>query len=238
MAQQSPAKATLTEKDPPGGRPHQVTVQFNPETLKVSYSNQIVAPKGEGNAKEKSSLQHVGAGVTKLALQVWFDVTGEPPDANPMPADVRKLTNAVTYFITPRKSGDDFVPPLVEFRWGTFAFEGIMESLDESLEFFSADGVPLRASMSLNLVRQKVEILAASDKTQGPPPGAGGPAVGTQPLAPARAGDTLQGMAAGLSGGTTWQVIAAANGIENPRQLSPGQLVNLNARTAGSVRLG
>jgi len=243
MAQQQPAKATLTEKDPVGGSPHQVTVQFNPENLKVSYSNQIVAPKGEGNPKEKASLQHVGAGVTKLSLVIWFDVTGESSDPNPQPVDVRKLTNGVTYFITPRKSGNDFVPPLVEFKWGTFTFEGIVESLEESLEFFSSDGVPLRASMSLNMVRQKIEILAASDKTQGPPPGAGGgPAAGTQPLTPAQAGGTLQGMAAGLPGAPSWQAIAAANGIENPRLLSPGQLVNLNvsagASASASVRLG
>src|SRR5437868_4314966 len=113
MAQQKPAKATLTEKDPPSGPPQKVTVQFNPETLKVSYANQIATPQGEAKPKENNSAQHVGAGTTKLTLQIWFDVTGEAPDANPQPADVRKLTNVVTYFITPRKSGKDYVPPMV-----------------------------------------------------------------------------------------------------------------------------
>ena len=158
-------------------------------------------------------------------MQIWFDVTGEAPGAEPLPNDVRKLTEQVTYFITPQKiSEDKFVPPMVRFEWGTFRYQGIMDGLEESLEFFSADGVPLRASMSLSLSQQRIEVLKA-DAAGAPPPGL--PAPGTQPLAQARAGDTLQGMAS-ASGGASWQAIASANGIENPRRLSPGQLVNLN----------
>jgi hypothetical protein len=32
-----------------------------------------------------------------------------------------------------------------------------------------------------------------------------------------------------------WQSIASANGIENPRLLQPGQLINLNARASSSA---
>ena len=41
-------------------------------------------------------------------------------------------------------------------------------------------------------------------------------------------GDSLQGMA-GKDGKQDWQGIAAANGIEDPLRMSPGQLVNLEA---------
>ena len=40
-----------------------------------------------------------------------------------------------------------------------------------------------------------------------------------------RATPPLQGLAAGT--GAAWQRVAAANGIENPRQLVPGQLLDL-----------
>ena len=78
------------------------------------------------------------------------DGRGEPVD------DVRKLTQKVVFFITPQPEGNKFVPPAVRFLWGSFQFDGLMESLEESLEFFSNEGKPLRASMSLNLSQQKI----------------------------------------------------------------------------------
>ncbi len=51
---------------------------------------------------------------------------------------------------------------------------------------------------------------------------------GASPLAQAAAGSTLQGMA-DAAGKGDWQSIAAANGIENPRLLAPGTLLDLNA---------
>jgi hypothetical protein len=236
MADQKPAKAKLTELIGSNQSGKSVTVQFNPETLKVSYSNQVVPPKGEGSQQEKASIQYVGAGVTKLAVQIWFDVTGESPDAGPLPADVRKLTEKVTYFITPQKQQNgQFVPPIVRFEWGTFRYEGIMDSLEESLEFFSSDGLPLRASMSLSLSQQRIEVLRG-DSGGKDSLGAETPAPGTQPLAQARAGDTLQALAASVGGEASWQSIASANGIENPRHLTPGQFVNLNVRMNMSNR--
>ena len=236
MPNPKPAKAKLKELNPPLGQSAKETVvQFNPESLKVSYANQIVQPKSEGNAQEKAAAQYVGAGTTKLNLQIWFDVTGEAADSGPLPSDVREMTKKVTYFITPReeKKGE-FKPPVVRFEWGSFAFEGIMDSLEESLEFFSSDGVPLRASMTLSMSQQKIEILSA-DKSQGGglPPGAGGPGIsapGTSPLSQARTGDTLQSLAA--AAGLTWQAVAAANGIENARLLEPGKLIDLNKKTS------
>ena len=40
---------------------------------------------------------------------------------------------------------------MVEFSWGTYSFTGVIEQYKETLDFFSADGVPLRASVSLTL---------------------------------------------------------------------------------------
>jgi hypothetical protein len=45
----------------------------------------------------------------------------------------------------------------------------------------------------------------------------------------------LQGLAASQGLGDSWQSIAAANGIENPRLLQPGQLINMQVRVARPV---
>ena len=71
----------------PGGQT--VDVQFNPETLKVTFANQLVQPQGGDQAAGNTGRQFVGAGTTKLALTLWFDVTAmidDPVD------DVRRLT--------------------------------------------------------------------------------------------------------------------------------------------------
>ena len=203
-----------------------VKVQFNPETLKVSFANQIATPSGAGDQKGTPARQFVGAGTTKLTLQLWFDVTAPMPEGQTQEGDVRKLTQKVAYFITPIQEGNKFVPPAVRFLWGSFQFDGLMESLEESLEFFSSDGRPLRASMALNLTQQKI-----TEFTFRPVAGAGAPTTpGTRPLTQAPAGSTVQGLAASQGKGDNWQAIAAANNIENPRLLQPGQLIDMNVR--------
>jgi hypothetical protein len=212
------------EKD--GGE--QVEVQFNPESLKVTFANEIKQPEGGDQASGNAGRQFVGAGTTKLALQLWFDVTAMEKD--PVD-DVRRLTQKVIYFMTPQKSDTDAnkkVPPGVRFHWGTFLFDGMVEGLEETLEFFSPDGKPLRATISLTFSQQK--ILETKFEGDGRVPAA----PGQQPLKAAKQGDSLQNMA-GKRGNGDWQSIAAANGVEDPLRMSPGQLVNLNASIGGSA---
>lgn len=239
------AKAELRELDAEFeneiNRDRWTTVQFNPETLKVTFANQIQTPEGAGDQNGTPARQFVGAGTTKLALQIWFDVMALPDGEN-TENDVRNLTKKVSYFITPQPTDDNppkYVPPAIRFLWGSFSFDGIMESLEESLEFFSPDGRPLRASLSLALTQQKISAfnVPASERGRRPPPtaqgGAADPqaAAGTKPLTPAASGATLQGLADAAGKGASWQSIATANGIENPRLLVPGQWIDLNVRT-------
>jgi hypothetical protein len=201
-------------------------VQFNPETLKVSFANQIATQSGTGDQKGTPSRQFVGAGTTKLSLQLWFDVSAPMPPEQQAEQDVRKLTAKVAYFITPKPEGDKFLPPGVRFIWGSFQFDGIMESMEESLEFFSSDGRPLRASVTINLSQQKITEFKFA-KESGP---------GTRPLTPAPSGKSLPSIADNQGKGDSWQLIAALNNIENPRLLQPGQLLDLNVGVGGSIR--
>lgn len=205
-------------------------VQFNPETLKVSFANQIATPSGAGDQNGGPSMQFVGAGTTKLSLQLWFDVSAPLPEGGSAVDDVRKVTQKVAFFITPQQQGAKFVPPVVRFIWGSFQFDGLMESLEESLEFFSPEGKPLRASMTLSLTQQKITKFSFRDV--GAAPGAG-TTPGTRPMARAPSGATVQSLAASQGQGQNWQPIAEANGIENPRILQPGQLIDLSQPTIG-----
>lgn len=203
----------------------QVEVQFNPESLKLTYANQLVQPQGGDQAAGNAGRQFVGAGTTKLALQLWFDVTVMEKDAVD---DVRRLTQQVLFFMTPQKLDADpnkLSPPALRFSWGSFLFDGMVEGVEETIEFFSPEGKALRASMALTLSQQKILV----SKFEGN--GRVDDLPGRKPLERAKQGDSLQQMAAG-KGKDDWQSIAAANDIEDPLRLPPGALVDLDAGAA------
>jgi len=214
----------------PGGK--QVDVQFNPESMKVSFANQVAEPKGGDQKAGTAGRQFVGAGTTKLALTLWFDVTAmteKPVD------DVRRLTADIIHFMTPQKAQSDpkkLAPPGTRFSWGSFLFDGMVEGLEESLEYFSPQGKPLRASVNLTLAQQK--ILVAKFEGDGQVPSR----PGQRPFTPAPQGGSLQNMAGAAGKGDDWQGIAAANNIEDPLRMSPGALVDLDASVSIGVGVG
>jgi hypothetical protein len=210
-----------------------VDVQFNPQTLKVSFSNKNAG----GDQPGGSSKQFVGSGTTKLSVELLFDTTADG-------TDVRKHTEAVAFYIkadagSGSGSGSNRVPPGVQFEWGSFIFRGTIESMDETLEYFSEEGVPLRANISLSISRQEIEFLPGEQ-------GEGGG--GGVPLETAQFRDSIQGLAGRNGKSGDWKGIAAANNIDDPLRLSAGALINVNAgvglsagaglSVGGSVRVG
>jgi hypothetical protein len=218
-------KATLTELDAGFKNPKSgavpFKVQFNPESLKVTFANAIEPPKGGDQSSGAGGQQFVGAGSTKLAVQLWFDVNAM--EENPVD-DVRRVTKDVIYFMTPQKASDPKkkIPPGVRFQFGTFIFDGIVEALEETIDFFSPEGKALRSSITLTFTKQ--EILEKAPESDGKVPSR----PGIKPLAIVREGVTVQKLAA-QNGMDDWQSVAAGNGIEDPMRMSPGALVDLDA---------
>jgi hypothetical protein len=186
-----------------------VEVQFNPESLKVTYSNTVSNDDQAGG----SAIQHVTKSSTTLTVDLWFDATRLTGVQ-----DVREKTNQVKDFFTPVEQDGGLAPPAVRFLWGSFLFEGVMSSLDETLEFFSAAGNPLRAQLSLSIVSQDLQSHIFTGDDDGAP--------GTRPQRPAAEGEGLQQLLGRDGDPSGWQDVAAANGIENPRFLQPGSFVD------------
>ena len=199
-----------------------VTVQFNPETLKVGYSNTMEGDDQSGG----SAIQYVSKSSTKLSVDLWFDAS-----ALGDVKDVRTLTKKVNHFITPQPRGEGLAPPGVRFSWGSFLFEGVMDSMDETLELFSAEGRPLRAKVSIGITSQEIQF-----RIEDIGGGSSGRVPGTSPQAQAKEGDSLQGMLGRSGNPSHWQDVAAANGIETARNLDTGAFLDLNASTGRDVR--
>lgn len=188
-----------------------VPVQFNPESLKVAYANQ----SSGGDQRGGAAIQFVGAGTTKLSFDLWFDATVPQPDGRRVD-DVRRLTQDIIYFMRPRKTAKkgQFTPPGVRFLWGTFLFDGVMDSINESLEFFSEEAKPLRARVSVGLSQQEIQFQFGQQQSRGLPT-TGTPA--TEPMEQVREGDTVHDVAARRGAVEKWLEMARANGIENSR---------------------
>jgi hypothetical protein len=201
-----------------------VTVQFNPDTLKIALANSVQQPEGGGDKRGSSSQLFVGLGTTKLTCTLWFDVTAAQSAGDGKPHDdVRELTKQIAWFMTAVDSTNDpkaktFVPHGVRFLWGSLQFDGLMEGMEESLELFSPDGRPLRASVGITLSQQKIFVPKVPDtfkarKEKAP---------GITPTTPMPDGSSVQKVA-----GSNWQGVAQANGIENPRLPPVGARLDL-----------
>ena len=204
-----------------------LTVQFNPASLKVTYSNQV-----ESGGDTSASLQFVGRGASKLAVELTFDVSGKDATHS---EDVRRMTDEVAFFIktqpvpSTNDEGEDetrYKVPGIRFQWGTFLFDGVMVSMDETLELWSEDGRPLRATLAINLSQPGIHFDFQENPHATGSPVPGKPA-GTTPMTPTPSGTSLQGLVAGAGIAADWKAVAALNGIENPRDLTAGSLVNL-----------
>lgn len=135
-----------------------IPVQFNPVSLQVEITNSI-NQQGEAGGTNQVSTQSSA----KLGLDLLFDTSAVGEDVRsktrPLRAAVRAPQDAQGGGAGGGgEAGAAFTPPLVTFQWGTFTFSGIAESYRETLDFFSADGVPLRAQIAMSLKEQPGEF--------------------------------------------------------------------------------
>jgi hypothetical protein len=217
-------------------------VQFNPETLNVAFSNQVAG----GDQAGGSAIQFNSKGTTKLTFDLVFDVTdpkiAERFNADNKPTstkDVRKVTKLVADFMQTERSGSGkdakFTPPGIRFSWGSFRFDGVVNSITEKLEFFSADGIPLRSTLSVSITKQDVDINFNAPDTDAQGNANAGTAETTTPK------EGKNSMADQMSKNGTpkpWQGDALANGIENPLDLPVGQPLALGGELAASFNAG
>jgi hypothetical protein len=184
------AMATFHEEGKTGDK---VTVHFNPATLKLAVTNTIPDEGGGANQTKAKS-------ASKLDLELVFDTTDDGTDVRDASDGVKKL-GFLTNSSTPL--------PKVVFEWGTFSFTGVIESLNETFDFFSDEGVPLRETMSVSLKGLKLDEKRAQD----PASGAGAGSL----VPPGNSARGTTGLAQGLGNPSAGRSIAAQNGVESMR---------------------
>jgi hypothetical protein len=245
--------ATITQWDLAKSRPAQgagavsMTVDFDPESIELSYTT-LGTSSGKDTTSQgtlsKTAPQQTGQSST-MSLTLMFDTSTTT-------GSVQDRTNPLVALTLPARLGSEAPSrPVVRFQWGSFVYLGTIDSMTQTIDFFSESGVPLRASVHLTL-----------HEVAPPPPGSGSgsagglglsfganaglsasaslgasaslsagasASIGTTPLTLSQAGDTIQGIAARSGGAVSWQAIATANGIDNPRLVASGTIVDAGA---------
>jgi hypothetical protein len=131
----------------PGSKP--ITVHFNPASLVYTVENSS-KQQSAGPKKRQFAAQFSG----KLTMDLQFDTTGSGEDVRATTGLVAKFMQASSASGTNPSSGNAQAPPVLSFEWGAYEFKGTMESFKETIDFFSADGIPLRSLVSVGLARQ------------------------------------------------------------------------------------
>lgn len=208
-------------------------VMFNPGELVFSKANQIAEIAIPG--LDTPILQFVRGQTETLAVDLFFDSTEEGTGDGAKP--VTLATDAFYQLI--KIESETHAPPVVVFSWGGDAFpghrshpnlssqarhgfKGVVESIRQRFTFFSSTGVPLRATLSLQLKEYKTLAEQLAELHLQSP---------DRPKAHVvREGETITRIAA-VAGENPrdWRRIAEANGIDDPFSLEPGRVLAIPA---------
>lgn len=184
-----------------------VDVHFNPQTLQYDITNKL-----ENKGKGANTKQFVSSSTAKLSLDAVFDTTATGED-------VRLTTAKIGAFMNP---GENETPPEVTFQWGLYKFVGMLESFKETIEFFSHDGVPLRATVKLAMANQDTVFTDSGTGGKSSTGGSLKPDSAVPTNAPPGKGVTEAATKGGNPG--AGRALARANGLESMRFAAGGQV--------------
>lgn len=221
-----------------------IPVQFNPNSLRITYSNTLKVEQGTANNPPPAP-QFIDKSESSLSVQLIYDTSVPGPlnseflwdlhstnstqttqegefsgsqDAASHQAntDVRLLTQRIAdTFMKPvpesGSSSNNLIPKKCQFEWGAFIFRGLISSYNETLDFFSPEGIPLRATVALTLKEDSYQFdrsnQAANDR-----------AVPTFSSANSATG-VAQAATANKKNPKNWRDMALLNGIEDVRAI-------------------
>jgi nucleoid-associated protein YgaU len=225
-------KATITVLDG-ADKGKVIAVLFNPTEYSFDRSNSYKSTPVPGLGSPL--LQFVNGEADQLSMELFLDDYTDPKgptsllQKEPDPL-ARRLTDLSKLLLIDR---DLHAPPPVRFNWGPMEFFAVIEKLGRKVTMFHPDGSPARATLSITFkeyrtLRQQLEDprRESADKTKRRV------VVGKEALwwIAAREYDDPG----------EWPRIADANDLDDPREIAPGDWLELppieNPNGTGSTR--
>ena len=203
------AHATFTSLDDSDLR---FEVQYNPAKLKRSWKPEWTPDTAIGS--NTPYLEYAKTPPRKLSMELYFDTTNSSPLRSVEVAYLRPFFAFATPTVLPREGWTKKRRPhWLLFTWSKQAFQGVVSSIDTTEMMFSSCGLPIRASVALELSEHNPALRdhhRSLGRSWSPPPG----------FVSAACGGTVSEVAAQL--GTTERQLLAHNDILDPMNIPPG----------------
>lgn len=203
-----------------------VDVLFNPSEYQLTDGANYAEKKVPG--LDGPVLQYISGEATELTLSLFLDTYvpkkpagllsfGSAPDAS---TDVSEITKQIADATS--IDGSLHRPPKVTFKWGSLNFNGVVTKFNHTYIMFTESGMPVRAKVNLTFK----SLISPTDTRRASP----FESPDRSKYRTIREGIGLWDIANMEYGDPDmWKVIARENGILNPLDVRPGQVVKLPA---------
>jgi nucleoid-associated protein YgaU len=194
----------------PTNMPEPIPVCFNPTEYQVAKQNSFADIAIPG--LQAPPIQFIRGDCAKLTTELLCDTSDTLEDVRARYTDKLRALMDI--------QAELHAPPIVRFIWDKNVFEGVVESLTITFQMFTPDGVPIRAKLAISLKEYQPATVSTRDPPRNSPD--------VDKAYVVRSGDTLSSIAeAAYQDPGQWRLVAAANGIQDPRSLVPGTTLSL-----------
>ncbi len=189
----------------------QFDVMFNPEEYTLNKDNNFASQAVPGLSSPL--LQFVHGNLRTLDMELFFD-TYEPKPARDVREETQKIVNLLK--IDPALHA----PPILRVSWASLQFRCVLAKVSQKFVMFVEDGRPVRARLTVTFnefIDEEREAKEVNRQT-----------ADFTKVHEVIQGETVSGIAGKLyDNPQLWRPIAIANGVEDPRSISAGQLLRV-----------
>jgi hypothetical protein len=192
-----------------------VVCQFNPKDFSITKAVKWVYRTVDG--KNSGDPEFAGGKAQDLNVDLVFDSTDTGSDVRTKYSELLKMAEIDSTKLNQTTQKGE--PPQCKFQWGSFlSFTGVITTVSQNFTLFKGDGTPLRA-------RVKVTFSETATPTAGQNPTT---RTESRKVWIVREGESLQWIAYQEYGSPAeWRYIAETNGLDDPLDLRPGQVLKL-----------
>lgn len=202
-------------------RANPIKAMFNPTQINIKKSaNWRVVPAAE---RDVPAAQFTHGEPATLSIDLFFDTYESRKN-------VKQYTDRIDFLSKIERHGHFHRPPICQLLWGRFGvfFQGVIQNLDQRFTLFLNDGTPVRATLTCGFQewRSDEEEERRLDRQS----------VDVAKRYTVRGGDSLSSIAGQeYVDPSLWRPIAEANHIDDPRGLSPGDVLVIPVLPQGAT---
>ncbi len=206
-----PLRATISSED---GK-KQVKCHFNPNEFEITGLVKWVERRSIGS--DTPLMTFSGGEAEDMNIDLLFDTTDTGQDVRDTYRTLLELAQVDESTKNPKTQKGE--PPRCRFQWGRFlAFTAVIKKITQKFTYFKSDGTPLRAKVTVTLTEVGKQVARQNPTSYSEP----------RKIWIVHQGDRLDWIAYREYGDPAhWRHIAVTNGLLNPLDLQPGQILKL-----------